>query len=129
MEVTANTNSDGIQLETCALLGSGRRERGRSKNFVAVERAKRVVDEMKEMLVGMPAMASSVALEVVRLLKSSKTLESGTTAHLVVNMDGLRTEAEVVHCAGFEYRQDEEGKPFICRPLCYKGGCVGSCAR
>jgi hypothetical protein len=52
MEVFANTNSGGNQLETDSLLsGGGASEAGR--NFSS--RLKRVVDEMKDMLVGMPA--------------------------------------------------------------------------
>jgi hypothetical protein len=117
MEVIANNNSGGNQLETDSLLGGGgASEAGR--NFSS--RFKRLVDEMKDMLVVMPAMASNVALEVVRLLKNSKALVSATTSNLAVNMDGLRTEAEVVNCVGFEYRQDEEGEPFNCCALCYK---------
>jgi hypothetical protein len=121
-----NTNSGGNQLETDSLLGGGCAS-GAGRNFSS--RLRRVVDEMKYMLVGMPAMASNVALEVVRLLKSSKALESETNARLIVNMDGLWTETEVVNCAGFKYMQDEEREPFICCPLRYKGGGVGWCAR
>jgi hypothetical protein len=55
--------------------------------FFAIEEGSR---RMKDMLVGMPAIASNVALEVVHLLKSSKALESETTANRDVNMDGVK---------------------------------------
>jgi hypothetical protein len=100
MEVTVNTNSGGNQFETDSMLGGGGTS-GAGRNLSS--RLKRVVDEINDMLVGMAAMASNVALKVVKLLKSSKALESETTAILVVNMDGLRMESEVVNnCDRFD---------------------------
>jgi hypothetical protein len=54
MEVTVNTNGGGNQLETHSLLGGGGTS-GAGRNLSS--RLKRLVDEMKYMLVGMPAMA------------------------------------------------------------------------
>jgi hypothetical protein len=125
-DITANTNSGGNQLETDSLLGGGGAS-GPRQNFSS--RLKRVVDEMKDILIRLPAMASCGAFEVVRLLKSLKALELETITNLVVNVDRLRTETEKFNCNGFEYMQDEEGKPFILCPLCYKSVSVGSCAK
>jgi hypothetical protein len=81
--VTANSSSGGNPLKTESVLGGGGAgAAGRSGSSWL----KRVVYEMEAMLIGMPAMASNVAREVVRLLKSSKALESETTANLVVNI-------------------------------------------
>jgi hypothetical protein len=52
MEVTANTNSDGNHLEADSLLLGGGGASGAGRGFSS--RLKRVVDEMKYMLVGMP---------------------------------------------------------------------------
>jgi hypothetical protein len=108
MEVAVNTNSGGNRLETDDSLLGGGGSSGAGRNFSLS--LKRVVDdEMKDMLVGMPAMTTNVALEVVRLLKSSKALESETTANLVVNVDGLRTETEVFNCVGFNIGKTRRG--------------------
>jgi hypothetical protein len=54
-----STNSGGNQFETDKLLGGGGTS-GAGRNFSS--RLKRIVDEIKDVLVGMAAMASNVAL-------------------------------------------------------------------